>query len=157
MISKFIFRLTLNLLSFLFINVNFGFSQSNYIKKYKPLSDSLAKVFKIPSKVILAIAIVESSSGQSRNCKLLNNHFGIVGKNNLLKTHGIKTRYKQYANSKVSFIGFARMISRKKYYEKMKENPNSSDWIDEISKHGYSEIPSVWRTRIKETIKKNKL
>jgi flagellum-specific peptidoglycan hydrolase FlgJ len=157
MISKFIFRLFLSLLFFLFININFSFSQSIYIKKYKPLSDSLATVFKIPSNVILGIAIVESSSGQGRNCKLLNNHFGIVGKNNLLKTRGIKTRYKQYTNSRESYIDFARMISRKKYYIKIKGNPNASDWIDEISKHGYSEKPIMWRMRVKETIKKNKL
>ena len=138
-------------------NLSPGFSQSSYIKKYKPLADSLSVEFKIPSKVILAIAIVESSSGQSRNCKLLNNHFGIVGKNNVLKTHGIKTRYKQYANSNESFIDIAMMISRKKYYKKLKENPTSSEWIDEISKHGYSEKPSIWRKIIKETIKNNKL
>lgn len=153
-ISKITLRLSLNI--FLLFNLSFGFGQSSYIKKYKPLADSLSVEYKIPSKLILAIAIVESSSGQSRNCKLLNNHFGIVGKNNVLKTHGIKTRYKQYANSIESFIDFARMISRKKYYEKMKGNPNSSDWIDEISKHGYSEKPDIWRKKIKETIKKNK-
>ena len=144
-------------LSILFFNLSTGLCQSNYIKKYKSLADSLSIEFKIPSNVILAIAIVESSSGQSRNCKLLNNHFGIVGKNNVLKTHGVKTRYKQYANAKASFIDFAKMISRKKYYEKIKGNTNSSVWIDEMSKHGYSEIPQIWRKKIKETIKKNKL
>lgn len=154
-ISKIILSLSLNI--FLLFNLSFGFSQSSYIKKYKPLADSLSVEYKIPSKVILAIAIVESSSGQSRNCQLLNNHFGIVGKNNVLKTHGIKTRYKQYTNSKESFIDFAIMISRKKYYKKLKGNPNSSEWIDEISKHGYSEKPSIWRKNIKETIKNNKL
>ena len=144
-------------LSILLFNLSTGLCQSNYIIKYRPLADSLSKEFKIPSNVILAIAIVESSSGQSRNCKLLNNHFGIVGKNNVLKTHGIKTRYKQYANAKESFVDFAKMISRKKYYEKIKGNTNSSEWIDEMSKHGYSEFPSIWRKKIKETIKKNKL
>jgi len=156
MIYKFIIKIPL-ILFFLFINVAFTFSQSIYIKKYKPLSDSLSAVFEIPSNVILGIAIVESSSGQARNCKLLNNHFGIVGKNNLLKTNGIKTRYKQYANSRESYIDFAKMISRKKYYEKIKGNSNSSDWIDEISKHGYSEKPTIWSMRVKEVIKKNKL
>jgi hypothetical protein len=141
----------------LLFNLSLCFSQSQYIKKYTPLADSLSIEYKIPSKVILAIAIVESSSGQSRNCKLLNNHFGIVGKNNLLKTHSIKTRYKKYANSKESFIDFAMMISRKKYYKKLIGNPNSSVWIDEISKHGYSEKPIIWRKKIKETIKNNKL
>jgi hypothetical protein len=153
---KSIFRITQYLLLIL-ININFCYSQSSYIKKYKPLSDSLSNEFKIPSSVILGIAIIESSSGTSRNCKLLNNHFGIVGKNNLLKTHRIKTRYKQYTSSRESFIDFAKIISRKKYYNKLKSNPNSNDWIEEISKHGYSEMPNIWRKRIKETIKVNKL
>jgi len=132
-------------------------AQNNYIKKYKPLVDSLSQVYKIPSSVIMAIAIVESSAGEGKNCKLLNNHFGIVGKNNLLQTKGIKTRYKQYDSPESSFVDFAQMISRRKYYVKLKGNKHASMWVDEISKHGYSEKPAEWRKRIKQTIKKNNL
>lgn len=134
-----------------------AYGQKGYIAKYRPIADSLSAVYGIPSAVILAVAIVESSAGEGKNCKLLNNHFGIVGKNNLLQTKGIKTRYKQYMNSESSFVDFAQMISRKKYYTKLKGNKHANAWIDEISKHGYSEKPAEWRKRIKQTIKKYQL
>jgi flagellum-specific peptidoglycan hydrolase FlgJ len=132
-------------------------AQKSYIKKYKPLSDSLAIEYKIPTSVILAIAIIESSSGTSRNAKLLNNHFGIVGKNSLLKTRGIKSRYKEYKTDTLSFVDFCKLIKRKKFYHQLKNNPDPKLWVTAISKSGYSELPEIWRKRILETISKNKL
>ena len=90
-----------------------GYSQKAYIKTYKPLADSLAKVYQIPVKLILAIGIIESSSGTSRNAKLLNNHFGIVGKNDLMKTKHIKTMYKQYPSAYESYLDFIKLICKK--------------------------------------------
>ena len=58
-------------------------AQSKYIKQYKPIADSLSAIYGIPSSVMLGIAIIESGAGKSRNCKLLNNHFGIKEKNNM--------------------------------------------------------------------------
>jgi Bax protein len=131
--------------------------QSKYIKKYRPLADSLSEAYGIPTAVILGVAIIESGSGGSRNCKLLNNHFGIIGKNNVLKTKGIKTRYKQYPNSTASYIDFARLMARKKFYSRLKGNGDYRLWLDAISKAGYSEIPEEWKKRITAAIKKNKL
>lgn len=128
-----------------------------FITKYRPLADSLSAEFGIPAAVILAVAIVESGAGTSRNCRLLNNYFGIVGKNNLLKTKGIKSRYKQYPDATASFTDFCRLLSRKKYYAKLKGNMNHSLWVDAISKSGYSEVPAVWKQRVNDTIRKNKL
>ncbi|MCP9750303.1 glucosaminidase domain-containing protein [Ferruginibacter sp. HRS2-29] len=132
-------------------------SQSAYIKKYKPLATELSAEFGIPASVILGVAIVESSSGTSRNTRLLNNHFGIVGRNTVHKTKGIKTRYKQYATPEASFRDFCRVISRKKFYPKLKGNPKYLLWLDAISKTGYSEAPAVWKKRIAGVIQKNKL
>jgi flagellum-specific peptidoglycan hydrolase FlgJ len=133
------------------------FGQSKYIKKYRPLADSLSEAYGIPTAVILGVAIIESGSGGSRNCKLLNNHFGIIGKNNVLKTKGIKTRYKQYPNSTASYIDFARLMTHKKFYSRLKGNDDYLLWLDAISKAGYSEIPEEWKKRIAAAIKKNKL
>ena len=58
-------------------------AQSRYIKRYQPIADSLSEVYGIPTSVMLGIAIIESGAGSSRNCKLLNNHFGIKGKNDV--------------------------------------------------------------------------
>ncbi len=121
------------------------------------MADSLSEVYKIPASVILGVALLESGSGGSRNCKLLNNHFGIVGKNNLLKTKGIKTRYKQYPDSLASYVDFCKVIKKKKFYKKLKKNKDYKLWVDAISKTGYSEVPDYWKTKVLETIKKNKL
>jgi len=132
-------------------------STNTYIRKFKPVADSLGPVYGIPSAVILAVAVIESSSGAGRNCRLLNNHFGIVGKNNLHRTKKIKTRYKQYPNATASYIDFCRLMMRKKFYKRLKGNLNYNLWIDAISKSGYSELPSVWKQRVTGIIKKHRL
>jgi flagellum-specific peptidoglycan hydrolase FlgJ len=133
------------------------FAQSAYVKKYRPAADSLSKAYGIPAAVILGVAIIESGAGSSRNCKLLNNHFGIVGSNNLFKTNGIKSRYKQYPNGQASYEAFCKLLTRKKFYPKLKGNMNYHLWLDALSKVGYSEVPAVWKQRITATIKKHKL
>jgi flagellum-specific peptidoglycan hydrolase FlgJ len=137
--------------------VNSGFSQSKYIQKFRPLADSLGQVYGIPPAIILGVAIIESGSGTSRNAKLLNNHFGIVGKNNLLKTKGVKTRYKQYPDVAASYLDFCKLLSRRKYYAKLKGNNNYKLWVDAISKSGYTEAPAEWKKRVTSAIQKNKL
>lgn len=134
-----------------------AFTQSKYIRKYRPLADSLAAVYEIPAALILGVAIIESGSGTSRNCRLLNNHFGIVGKNKVLKTHGVRTKYKQYPDGKASYIDFCRLLTKKKYYKRLKGNLDYRLWTDAISKHNYSEIPDMWKKRIDAAIRKNKL
>jgi flagellum-specific peptidoglycan hydrolase FlgJ len=142
---------------FLLLSCFFSNSQTAYVKQYRPVADSLANAYGIPAAVILGVAIIESSSGSSRNCKLLNNHFGIVGKNTAYKRKKIKTRYKQYINGKSSYIDFCNIISRKKFYKKLKGNLNFHLWVDAISKAGYSEVPSVWKQRVTGAILNNHL
>jgi len=131
--------------------------QSKYVKKYRPVADSLSAVYGIPASLILVVAIIESGSGTSKNAKRLNNHFGIAGKNKLGKTKGASSRYKQYPNVMASYADFCRMITRKKYYSKLKGTKDYRPWINALAKGGYSEIPAEWKKRITATIKKNKL
>lgn len=132
-------------------------AQSKYIKQYKPIADSLSSIYGIPSSVMLGIAIIESGAGKSRNCKLLNNHFGIKGKNDLLKTKGIKTAYKQYPNGRASYISFSQLMTRKKFYPKLKGKKDHKLWLDAISNSGYSTIPDEWKRNITAAIRKHKL
>ena len=132
-------------------------AQTRYIDMYRPLADSLSVVYGIPASVMLGVAIIESGSGTSRNAKLLNNHFGIVGKNNLLKTKGIRSRYKQYPSVRASYIGFCQMLTRKRFYQKLKGNNDYKLWLEAMSKAGYSEAPVQWKTRISAAIRKYKL
>ena len=131
--------------------------QSKYIKQYKPIADSLSSVYGIPTSVMLGIAIIESGAGKSRNCRLLNNHFGIKGKNDLLKTKGIKTAYKQYPDGRASYISFTMLMTRKKFYQKLKGKMDHRLWLDAISKSGYSTVPQEWKRNITAAIKKHKL
>lgn len=151
------FRVQGLLIVFGFLFTQSAFSQKAFIQNFRPLADSLGAEYEIPAAVILGVAIVESGSGTSRNCKLLNNYFGIVGKNNLHKTKGIKTRYKQYPDAAASFTDFCKLLAKKKYYKKLKGNMDYKAWVDAISKSGYSEVPSVWKQRVTDAIKKNKL
>jgi uncharacterized FlgJ-related protein len=130
---------------------------TRYIEKYSALADSLSFEFGIPVSVILGVAIVESSSGTSRNAKLLNNHFGIVGKNDLLKTKGIRTKYKQFPDGESSYVSFCKLLSRRKFYKKLKGNSDYKLWVDAISKSNYSEVPEIWKKAILYAIRNSKL
>ena len=132
-------------------------AQGRYLKTYRPLADSLSVVYGIPASVMLGVAIIESGSGTSRNARLLNNHFGIVGKNNLLKTKGIRSRYKQYPSVKASYIGFCQLLTRKKFYPRLRGNNDYKRWLDAMSKAGYSEAPVEWKARISAAIRKHVL
>lgn len=131
--------------------------QSKYVKQYKPIADSLSVIYGVPSSVMLGVAIIESGAGKSRNCKLLHNHFGIKGKNNLVKTHNIKSSYKYYADGRSSYVAFCKLMTRKKFYPKLKGNKNHKLWLDAISKAGYSTVPDEWKKNISAAIRKHKL
>ncbi|MEH6308371.1 glucosaminidase domain-containing protein [Olivibacter sp. CPCC 100613] len=137
--------------------VNISFAQTKYINNHKTIADSLSKAYGIPSSVILGIAILESGNGQSRNSKLLHNHFGIVGSNKLKETHGIKSRYKQYTSTMGSFIHFCKLISGKYFYNRLKGTDDATKWVDAISKAGYSTHPQTWKARILKTISRYNL
>jgi Bax protein len=156
-VQRVIVRPLIYTLAVLLITGQSALAQSKYIKKYRPLADSLSEVYKIPASVILGVALLESGSGGSRNCKLLNNHFGIVGKNNLLKTNGIKTRYKQYPDALASYVDFCKVVKKRRFYKKLKDNMDYKLWVDAISKANYSEVPEEWKQKVLNTIRKNKL
>mgnify|MGYP003329825271 CR=1 FL=1 len=99
----------------------------------------------------------ESGGGTSFAAKKLNNHFGIVGKNNIPMKNGKRSRYKQYASANLSYFDFCRIISRKRFYPSLKGNNRAAAWIDAISKADYSEAPTVWRNGVTQVIRENKL
>lgn len=149
------FKIAIFVFGFSFISYNAQAADvvKNYIKQYSELVKSLSEEFGIPTSIITAISIVESGAGKSRTARLLNNHFGVVGKNKLMKTKGIKTKYKQYASAEQSYREFCKMITRKKYYAKLKNNNNHKLWIEAMAKAGYSTQPEVWKKEILRAIK----
>ena len=130
---------------------------SKYITNHKIIATVLGEHYGIPASVILAVAAVESASGSGAVAKVLNNHFGIVGHNNIVNHRGNKSRYKQYDNVYASYIDFCNLMTRKKFYSKLKNNDNPQLWVKAISRTGYSEQPEEWEKRIMSVLASNRL
>lgn len=124
-------------------------AQNSYISQYKSIATELSQEFGIPCAVILSIAYVETGGGNSTHSKILNNHFGMVGKNTINNS-----RFRSFESSKESFRSFCEMISRKKYYQKMKGNLNNAEWLNAIASAGYASNPSEWKKKINLVIDK---
>ena len=137
-------------LSFVSLNLNAQQKQS-YIQKNKTLAEKLSTKYGIPSSIILAVAFVESGGGTSKNSKTLNNHFGIVGKNN------IGSRYKQFESKEASYEAFCKLIARKNYYSALKGTEDFGKWVKAIASAGYSTQPGEWMRKINLIIHKYQL
>ncbi len=144
-------RIVILSLVFSFFSLNANAQKQNYIQRNKTLAEKLSSKYGIPSSIILAIAFVETGGGTSKNSKSLNNHFGIVGKNN------IGSRYKQFESKEASYEAFCKMIARKKYYSTLKGTEDFGKWVKAIANAGYSTQPGEWMRRINLIIHKYQL
>ena len=142
------FKIKFLIIFILFFSLKIS-GQNSYINQYKPLATELSQEFGIPSAVILSIAYVESGGGNSNHSKILNNHFGMVGKNNVNNS-----KFSSFDSSKESFRSFCEMITRKKYYQKLKGNLNTSEWLNAIASAGYASKPEEWKKKINLVINK---
>lgn len=130
------------------------YTPQSYIKTFERQSVNLMQETGIPASIILGIAMLESGFGNSKNCVLLNNHFGIVGSNNL-KARGIKykSRYKSYESDSASYAHFCTVIQSKPYYAKLKGTTKTSTWLKNIGRT-YSRSYKNWMKRVLNLIKK---
>ena len=129
-------------------------TNTNFIDKFLPVAKNLSKDYGMPVSIILGVSILESGSGTSINCKQLHNYFGVTGKNSLKKR---RTMYKQYEKPEDSFTDFCKIISRKRFYIKLKNNDNYSLWLQEMNKANYASAKDIWVSRVKGIITKHKL
>ena len=136
----------------LFLFSHLANAQHTYINNHKPMAEQLSKEYGIPSAIILAIAFVETGGGTSKNSKTLNNHFGIVGKNTVNKS-----KYKSFPSVQESYKAFCELVTRKKYYSKLKGNNDHTDWVAAIAGAGYSTQPKEWMRRVNLIISKYEL
>jgi len=120
----------------------------SYIANHKAIATVLSKRYGIPAAVILAVAAVESSGGKCPVAKVLNNHFGMEGKNSFVNWKGHTSRYKQYANVFASYLDFCNVISRKHFYKRLKNNEDNVAWVKAMSHAGYSEVPEEWEKKV---------
>ncbi|WP_245688726.1 glucosaminidase domain-containing protein [Riemerella columbipharyngis] len=107
------------------------------------MANELSIKYGIPSSVILAVAFVESGAGTSKNAKILKNHFGIVGKNTVNRS-----RYRSFKSVRASYEAFCKLLSRKKYYARLKGKKNFSEWVHAIAEAGYTTVPKEWIRRV---------
>jgi len=129
---------------------------ASYISNHKVMAFVLSELYGIPTPVILAVAAVESSGGAGPAAKVLNNHFGIEGKNHIVNQYGHKSRYKQYNNVFESYLDFCKLITRKSFYSKLKNRDDVTAWVRAISHAGYSEQPEQWEASVLKVLASNK-
>jgi len=125
---------------------------SAYISNHLFIATILSQSYGIPAPLILAVASVESSGGNGPAAKVLNNHFGIEGKNQIVNKNGHKSRYKQYANEIASYIDFCKLMTRKRFYSQLKNNANPLAWVKAMSRAHYSESPEEWEQKVMSVI-----
>jgi uncharacterized FlgJ-related protein len=134
-------------------------SVTRYVNNHKETAVKLMNETGIPASVILGVAMLESGSGTSKNAKLLHNHFGIVGKNKLHKVKGAtyRSKYKEFASDAESYQYFVNMLSRKKWFSKVKGKPEYKLWLTHMNHGGYSSAGQEWVRRVTNMITKHKL
>jgi len=123
-----------------------------YVANHLFMATILSQTYGIPASVILAVASIESSGGNGPAARVLNNHFGIEGKNEIVNKNGHKSRYKQYANDLASYIDFCKLMTRKRFYHKLKNNPDPTAWVKAMSNAHYSEMPEEWEQKVMSVI-----
>lgn len=133
------------------------YTVEQYLDSFAPIAMNLKKETGIPASVILGVAMVESGFGNSKNCVLLKNHFGIIGRNQL-RANGIpyRSHYKQYITDSASYRDFCRVVSSKHYYAKLKNRKPDALWLKHISKT-YAAARKKWINRILAVIRKYRL
>ncbi len=144
------------LASFLFMSLVLN-AQPVFFKDYRPLADSLSKVYQIPASVILAVAYQESGGGISVVGKRLNNHFGIRGRVIGGDTVSVKSSYKYFSKAEDSYVYFCKLVASKKFYPSLKGNTDYKKWIISISKTGYAANAQVWSSHIIGVVERYKL
>lgn len=127
---------------------------TNYFNRFLPIAKDLSAEYGIPVAIILGVSTLESGSGTSKNCKQLNNYFGVTGRNSLKKRH---SAYKQYSTPEDSFRDFCGIVSRKNFYPKLKGNTNYSKWLAAMNHASYASAKGVWISRITNIIIKHRL
>lgn len=129
----------------------------SYINNHRVLATILGETYGIPAPLILAVAAIESSGGRGPAARVLNNHFGIEGKNSFSSKKGFKSRYKEYANEWASYLDFCQLLTRKRFYQKLKGNDNAALWVKAMKNAHYSEVPEEWEQKILSVLVKIKM
>lgn len=118
------------------------------VEKYRTFVDSVATQYQIPSDLILGVGVCESGFGTSKQSKKLNNYFGIRGRYSKV----YKTSYRHYDKPEDSIVAFCELVARKKFYDKLKGNPDPIVWVKALAKAKYAANGRIWTKLVKRGI-----
>jgi len=133
-------------------------TSQSYIDKFKSNAIRIMHESGVPASIILAIAMHESASGNSKLARTQNNHFGVKGKSPVSYTGRKKTKsaYKQYDSDSDSFQDFARIMTERKQFSHLSQSLSHYDyksWVKGIQHSGYASSRK-WGTQVMGLIKK---
>ncbi|MNI21213.1 Exo-glucosaminidase LytG precursor [compost metagenome] len=127
-----------------------------YIAEHVEYAQDLMRDHKIPASIILAVAIHESASGNSRIAQHLNNHFGVKGPNNNAE---IRSSYRDYLNADESYSHFVEIMETREPFNNLFAKYDQYDykgWAYGIRRCGYAHSRS-WASQVIGLIKKYEL
>jgi uncharacterized FlgJ-related protein len=128
----------------------------DYIAEHVEYAQGLMRDHKIPASLILAVAIHESASGNSRIAQHLNNHFGVKGPNNNADIH---SSYRDYLNADESYSHFVEIMETRAPFNNLFSKCDQYDykgWARGIQHCGYAHSRS-WSSQVVALVKKYEL
>lgn len=122
-------------------------STKDYIAEHAEYAQNLMREHKIPASIILAVAIHESASGNSRIAQYLNNHFGVKGPNNNTEIH---SAYRDYDNADESYDHFVEIMETREPFNNLFAKYDQYDykgWALGIQRSGYAQS-RTWASQV---------
>lgn len=146
------------ILCFLLLTSIFAKAQSteDYIAEHFEHAQELMREHKIPTSIILAVAIHESAGGKSKIARYLNNHFGVKGQNSNTE---IRSAYRDYPTVDSSYNHFVDFLHSRPYFNVLFDKYDQYDyknWAKGIQRGGYAHSRS-WSTQVIALINKYQL
>ena len=154
-------RHSILLLLLLFLSTSATLAQRDvaaYIQRYDSVAVDIMLRHQVPASLVLALAIHESGAGTSRLSREQCNHFGLKGKRGTSKKKPASPSKKhlEFETDEASFQHFAELVTRKKFYDKLKGNPDPVVWLKALKKAGYAASPH-WVPRVSALIRRHQL
>ncbi|MET4081053.1 hypothetical protein ABIB40_000998 [Pedobacter sp. UYP30] len=127
-----------------------------YIAAHLDCAQNLMRTYKVPASLILAVAIHESASGNSKIARYLNNHFGVKGPNSNTE---IRSAYRDYDSPDESYQGFIDFLEDKSSFKSLFDTCdqyNYRAWARGIQRGGYAHS-RTWSSQVIAIIQKYQL
>jgi Bax protein len=128
-----------------------------YIQKFDSLAIEVLVKYEIPASLVLGVAMQESAAGTSKLCRVNKNHFGVKTRVKSSKTKsGYVSKYRTFETDEDAYLHFGEMISKRKYYQKLKGNMDYMLWLKAMKAAKYA-TSAHWITHVDAMIKRYSL